>query len=147
MKRREQMKPNALNEDQCELQRSEDNDGKHDVLEPNVKFASLKEQVLFYGDTPDDDPIYYHNTEEEQGSPEELADSIEGMTTSAEKILHVSGWCKKFAIVGDRVQECFQAQAERRSSCECEARSHQAAQRCRTRANVSSQVRSAAAEV
>jgi hypothetical protein len=30
MKRREQMKPNALNEDQCELQRSEDNDGKHD---------------------------------------------------------------------------------------------------------------------
>jgi hypothetical protein len=50
MKRREQTKPNALDEDQSELQRSEDDNGDHDVLEPNVKFASLKEQALFYGD-------------------------------------------------------------------------------------------------
>jgi hypothetical protein len=103
MKRREQMKPNALDEDQCELQRCEDEDEKHDVLHPNVKFASLKEQALFYDDIPDDDPI-------------------------------------------DRVQGLFQAQAWHRPSCECKAHCHQAARRCRTRANVSSQVRSAAAE-
>jgi hypothetical protein len=32
MKRREQTKPNALDEDQCEVQQSEDGDGDHDVL-------------------------------------------------------------------------------------------------------------------
>jgi hypothetical protein len=47
MKRREQTKPNALDEDQCELQRGEVYDGDHDVLQSNVKFASLKEQTLF----------------------------------------------------------------------------------------------------
>jgi hypothetical protein len=46
MKRREQTKPNELDEDQCEVQRSEDEDADHDVLQPNVKFASLKEQAL-----------------------------------------------------------------------------------------------------
>jgi hypothetical protein len=55
------------------------------VLQPNVKFASLKEQALFYGDIPDDDPIDYHDVGVEQGSPEELADAIEGLITSAEK--------------------------------------------------------------
>jgi hypothetical protein len=47
MMRREQTKPNALAEDKCEGQRSEDDDGDHDVLQPNVKFASLREQALF----------------------------------------------------------------------------------------------------
>jgi hypothetical protein len=47
MKRREQTKPNALDGDQCEVQRSEHDDGDHEVLQPNVKFASLKEQALF----------------------------------------------------------------------------------------------------
>jgi hypothetical protein len=51
MKRREQTKPKALDEDQCEVQRSEDNDRDNDVLHPNVKFASLKEQALSYGET------------------------------------------------------------------------------------------------
>jgi hypothetical protein len=46
MKRREQTKSNALDEDQCEVQRSEDDDKDHDVLQPNVKFSSLKEQAL-----------------------------------------------------------------------------------------------------
>jgi hypothetical protein len=85
MKSREQTKPNALDEDQCEVQRSLDEDGDHDVLQPNVKFASLKEQALFYGDIPDDDPIDYHDVDVGQGSPEELADSIESLITSAEK--------------------------------------------------------------
>jgi hypothetical protein len=76
MKRQEQMKPNALNEDQCEVQRGEVDDGDHDVLQPNVKFASLKEQALFYGDIPDDDPINCHDVDVGQGSPEELADAI-----------------------------------------------------------------------
>jgi hypothetical protein len=47
MKSREQRKRKALDEDQCEVQRSEDEDGDHDVLQPNVKFASLKQQALF----------------------------------------------------------------------------------------------------
>jgi hypothetical protein len=46
MKRREQTKSNALDEDQCELQRGRVDDGDHEVLQPNVKFTSLKEQAL-----------------------------------------------------------------------------------------------------
>jgi hypothetical protein len=42
MKRREQTKPNALDKDQCEVQRSEDEDGDHNVFQPNLKFARLK---------------------------------------------------------------------------------------------------------
>jgi hypothetical protein len=85
MKRREESKPNALDEDQCEFQQLEGDDGEHDVLHPNVKFASLKEQDIFYGDIPDDDPIDYHDVYVGQGSPEELADAIEGLITSAEQ--------------------------------------------------------------
>jgi hypothetical protein len=55
------------------------------VLQLNEKFASLKEQALFNGDIPDDDPIDYHDVDLGQGSPEELADAIEGLITSAEK--------------------------------------------------------------
>jgi hypothetical protein len=84
-KRREQTKPKALDEDQCELQRCGNDDGDHDVLHLNVKFASLKEQALFYGDIPDDDPIDYHDVDVRQGSPEKLTDAIEGLITSAEK--------------------------------------------------------------
>jgi hypothetical protein len=53
------------------------------VLQPNVKFAS--QQALFYGDIHDDDPIDYHDVDVGQGSPEELADDIEGLITSAEQ--------------------------------------------------------------
>jgi hypothetical protein len=85
MKRREQTKPNALNEDQCVVQRSEVGDGGHDMLQLNVKFASLKEQALYYGEFPDDDPIYYYDEDVGQGSQEELADAVEGFITSTEK--------------------------------------------------------------
>jgi hypothetical protein len=85
MKRREQAKLHALDEDKSEVQRSEDDDGDHDVLQSNVEFASLKEQALFYGDIPDDDPIDYHDVDVGQGIPEELADAIEGLLTSAEQ--------------------------------------------------------------
>jgi hypothetical protein len=85
MKRREQTEPNALDEDQCKVQRSENDDRDHDVLEPNVKFASLKEKAPFYGDIPDDDPIDYHDVDVGQGSPEELAEAIEGFITSVEQ--------------------------------------------------------------
>jgi hypothetical protein len=85
MKRREQAKLHALDEDQSEVQRGEDDDGDHEVLQSNVKFASLREQALFYGEIPDDDSIYYHDVDVGQGSPEELADSIEGLITSAEQ--------------------------------------------------------------
>jgi hypothetical protein len=133
MKRREQAKLHALDEDQSKLQQGEHDDGDHDVLQSNVKFASLKEQALLYGDIPDDDPIDYHDVDVGQGNPEEL--------------VYVQGWCTEFTTVGDRVQGRFQAQAWRRPSCECESPCNKAARRCRTRADVSSQVRSAAAEV
>jgi hypothetical protein len=84
MKRREQAKLHALEKDQTEVQRGEHDDGEHDVLQSNLKFASLKEQALFYGGIPDDDPIDYHDVDVGQGSPEELADAIEGFLTSAE---------------------------------------------------------------
>jgi hypothetical protein len=44
--------PRTLNE----AKRSKVDDGDHDVLQPNVKFASLNEQPLFYGNVPDDGP-------------------------------------------------------------------------------------------
>jgi hypothetical protein len=50
-----------------------------------VKFASLKKQALFYGDIPDDDPIDYHDVDVGQGSPEELADAIEGFSRALRK--------------------------------------------------------------
>jgi hypothetical protein len=85
MKCREQTKPNALDEDQCEVQRSEEDDGDHDVLHPNVKLASLKEQALVYGAIPDDDPTDHHDVDLGQGILEELEDAIEGFITSAEQ--------------------------------------------------------------
>jgi hypothetical protein len=85
MKRREQAKLHALDKDQSEVQRGEVDDGDHDVLQSNVKFVSLKEQALFYGDIPDNDPIDYHDVDVGQGSTEELADAIEGFFTSAEQ--------------------------------------------------------------
>jgi hypothetical protein len=85
MKRLEQAKLHALDGDQSEVQRGELDDEDHDVLQSNVKFVSLKEQALFYGDIPDDDPIDYHDVDVGQGSPEELADAIEGFLTSAEQ--------------------------------------------------------------
>jgi hypothetical protein len=55
MKCREQGKLHALDDDKSEVQRSEVDEGYHDLLQSNVKFASPKEQDLFYGDIPDDD--------------------------------------------------------------------------------------------
>jgi hypothetical protein len=60
------------------------------VLQTNAKFASLKEHAASYGDIRDDDPIYYHDVDVGQGSPEELADAIEGFITSAEQ----AGWSR-----------------------------------------------------
>jgi hypothetical protein len=85
MKRWEQAKLHALDEDQSEVQRGEHDDGYHDMLQSNVKFASLKEQALFYGEFPDDDSIDYHDVDVGQGSPEELADAIEGLISTAEQ--------------------------------------------------------------
>jgi hypothetical protein len=70
MKRREQTKPNAFDDYQYKLQRSEVEDGDHDVLQPSVKFASLKEQALFYDDIPDDDIIDFLDVDVGQRVPE-----------------------------------------------------------------------------
>jgi hypothetical protein len=64
MKRREQTNPKALDEDKFEVQRRKDDEEDHDVLHPNVKFASLKKQALFDGDIPGDDQIDNHDVEE-----------------------------------------------------------------------------------
>jgi hypothetical protein len=55
------------------------------VLQPNEKFAILKEQALFYGDIPDDDPIDYHDVDVGHGIPEKLADAIKSFITGAEQ--------------------------------------------------------------
>jgi hypothetical protein len=55
------------------------------MLQVNVKFASLKEKSFFCDDPPDDDPIDYHDEEVRKGSPEELANAIEGLITSADQ--------------------------------------------------------------
>jgi hypothetical protein len=68
-----------------DVQQGEHDDGDLDVLQSNVKFASPREQALFYGDILDDDPIDYHDVDVGQGSPEELAVAIEGFLTSAEQ--------------------------------------------------------------
>jgi hypothetical protein len=54
------------------------------VLQPNVKFASLKEQANLYDDIPDDDSEDDHDVDVGKGIPKELADAIEGFITSAE---------------------------------------------------------------
>jgi hypothetical protein len=126
MKRREQTKPNALDEDQYEVQRSRDDDGDHDVIQTNVKLASLKELALFYGGIPDDDD--YHDAEVRQGSLEELADAIEGSATSVEQAGMSRDGSTKSSTAGVRVQGCFQTQAGcLRTYGECEASSNQAA--------------------
>jgi hypothetical protein len=104
MKRREQSKLHALGKDQSDVQRGEVDDGDHDVLQSNVKFASLREQALFYGDIPDDDPIDYHDVDVGKGSPEELADAIEGLLTSTEQAGMSRDGVPEFSTVGDRVQ-------------------------------------------
>jgi hypothetical protein len=55
------------------------------VVQLNIKFTILKEQSLFYGDIPDDDPIDYHDVKVDQGSPEELVTDMDGLGTSAEQ--------------------------------------------------------------
>jgi hypothetical protein len=62
--------PNALDDDRCGVQWSEDYDGDHDMLYTNVKFARLKKQSLFYGIIPDGDPIDYRDVEAGKESPE-----------------------------------------------------------------------------
>jgi hypothetical protein len=69
MKRREQAKLHALDEDQSDVQRGKVDDGQHDVIQSNAKFASLKEQAHFYGDIPDGNPIDYHDVDERARKP------------------------------------------------------------------------------
>jgi hypothetical protein len=117
------------------------------MLQPNVKFSSLKEQVLLFGDIPDDDPIDYHDVDVRQGSPEELADAIEGFITTSEQ----SGMSR------DGVQSVRQLRAECKKVFRLKLGADpptnvkplviKLRDGAEPRANVSSQVRSAAAEV
>jgi hypothetical protein len=52
------------------------------VLQPNIKFASLKGQSLFYGNISDDNPIDNHDVKVSLGTPEELEAAKEGLFTS-----------------------------------------------------------------
>jgi hypothetical protein len=42
-------------------QQNEEDDGYQGVVQPNIKFASLKGKSPFYGDILDDDPIDCHD--------------------------------------------------------------------------------------
>jgi hypothetical protein len=120
MKRREQTKPNALDEDQYEVQRSEDDDGDHDMLHPNVKFASLKDQAFFYGDILDDDPIGYHDVGVGQGSPKELADAIEGFLTSAEQAGMSRDGVQSLRQLVTECKDVFRLKLGVQNPCECQ---------------------------
>jgi hypothetical protein len=62
------MKSSAHDKDNFGKQKSEEDDGDRNVVQPNIKIASLKEQSLFYGEILDDDPIDYHDVEVGQES-------------------------------------------------------------------------------
>jgi hypothetical protein len=65
----EAMKYSAHDEDQFGIPQREYNDGGQDVVQPDIKFASRKEQSPFYGDIPDYDPTDYQVVKVGQGSP------------------------------------------------------------------------------
>jgi hypothetical protein len=67
------------------MQQDEKIDVNYDVVQPNIKFTSHKEQSLFYADILDDDPIDYHDVEIGKGIPEELTTPIEGSFQSAKQ--------------------------------------------------------------
>jgi hypothetical protein len=135
IKKQEQIMPSVLDKDQYELQWVEIDDGVHVVLQPDIKFASLKEQSLFYGDIPDGEPIDCHDVEAGKRSPEELADAIEGLVASAEQAGMSRNGVQSLRLLTTECKSVFRHKW-RRPSCECEASSRQAARRCRTRANV-----------
>jgi hypothetical protein len=63
IRQREQINPSVLDQDKCGVEMGKNDNAGHELLQPNVNFASLKKQSLFYDDIPDDDPIYYHDME------------------------------------------------------------------------------------
>jgi hypothetical protein len=65
---RKEMESSAHDEEYFGRQQSEDDDGDQDLVQPSIKFARLTEQLLFYGDNLDDDPIDYHDVEVDQES-------------------------------------------------------------------------------
>jgi hypothetical protein len=121
-----QIKSIVLDKDQYVVQRIKDDDKDHVVLQPDIKFASLKEQSLFYGESHDDDPIDYHDVEGGKGSPEELTAAFEGLVTSAEKADMSRDGEQSLRQLVTECKDVLKAQAGRRSSCECEAPSNQA---------------------
>jgi hypothetical protein len=117
------------------------------VLQPNVKFASLKEKALFYGDNDDDDPIDYHDVDVDQGSPEVLADAIEDLITSAKQAgMYMDG----YHCLRQLVTECtdvFRLKLGADPPASVKPLFIKLRDGAEPRANFSSQVRFAAAEV
>jgi hypothetical protein len=74
--RRERLKPTVHDIENYDWMQSEVNDGILDVVQSNIKFASLKEQLMVYDDISNDDSIDYHDVEVGHGSPKELAVAI-----------------------------------------------------------------------
>jgi hypothetical protein len=48
--------------------------------------AAIKQQSLFYGDIPDDDPIDYHDVDVGEGDPKEVAAAEQSLIQQAEKV-------------------------------------------------------------
>jgi hypothetical protein len=59
--RRRQVESSADDEEYFGRQQNEEDDGYQGVVQPNIKFASLKGKSPFYGDILDDDPIDCHD--------------------------------------------------------------------------------------
>jgi hypothetical protein len=103
MTRREQTKPSAHEDDQYGGKQNELYDGNQDVVQPNIKLASLKDQSHFYDDIPDYDPIHDDNFKVCKGYPEELTNATDVFATSVEQSGMSQNAAKSFRLL---VIEC-----------------------------------------
>jgi hypothetical protein len=146
IKQREQIMPSVLNKIQYEVQLGENDDDDRDVPQPSIKFASLKDQTLFYSEIPDDDPIDYNGVDIGQGSSGELVDAIGGLVTGAEQAGMSQDGVQCLRQWVSESKDVFRLKLGADPPANVEAPCYQAARMSRTRANISSQERPAAAE-
>jgi hypothetical protein len=77
------------------------------VVQPIINLESLQEQLLFYGDISDDDPIDYHDVEVALSSPKDFVGAEEDFLYERRASGYVSRWFTKVATAEDGVRGCF----------------------------------------
>jgi hypothetical protein len=92
-----------MTKNNLEGNRKEGIERDRNVVQPNIKSASLKGQSLLYNDIPDDDYIDYHDVKIDKGSPEGWKRPQKDWLRSQSKLVCVSRRCTEFAKAGDRV--------------------------------------------